>query len=655
MPIRVWYNSFYEARERRHRDFDASPVTVGRDPSNDLQLDHPMVPQFAATLVRNGVGWAIEAESFDWVEIDNRRLNKGETIPLDARQVVSIFPFAISFTLEGEDDAKALRWETLDGELATLLRQLHRQLLDVMGGKELDQKSLKDVSVMRQFEQDIEALAEALNLFTEPKRALLDHAAGQAVRNHILWLKSTRRSDKPSGATAWTESEQVAELVSTIPQREDELTRAATEISSSLSPGEEFERAFWPAWEQAMPRLRADLIRYLALKNIKKEIKDSVFGYGPLEDLLRTPSVTEIMVVDSTRIYVERDGRVEKSGRRFVSDEVTENVIKRIVERVNRRIDFSRPLVDARLRDGSRVNAVIPPIAVSGPCLTIRKFAARKLGVEDLIRTGALTDTVAQFLNAAVRVGANILVSGGTGTGKTTLLNCLSDYIPNEERIITIEDTAELRLKKDHVVSLEAKEENVEKTGAFTIRDLVKNALRMRPNRIIVGECRGAEALDMLQAMNTGHAGSMTTIHANNAEDAVARLEVLVALAANLPVESIRQQIVSAIDFIVQLQRDGARRVVTQVAEVVEIDSVTGRVRTKDIFAASRRMPKSVIAAAGAAGSSAPESSAASATAVLAPSPAETDEPLVLRPTGQLPTMMPKLITRGYLNLDAFY
>src|SRR5262249_1820379 len=281
----------------------------------------------------------------------------------------------------------------------------------------------------------------------------------------------------------------------------------------------------------------------------------------------------EIMVVDKDRIFVEKAGVLQNSGRRFISDEVTLAIIERIVARVGRRIDRSSPLVDARLADGSRVNAVIPPVAVSGPCLTVRKFPARKLTVADLVEKGSLSKSAAAFLRSAVLARKNILVSGGTGTGKTTLLNCLSDFIPDKERIVTVEDTAELQLQKEHVVRMETKLANVEGAGAYTIRDLVRNALRMRPDRIVVGECRGPEALDMLQAMNTGHDGSMTTIHANTAGDVILRLEVLVQMAAELSMASIHRQIGSAIDLVVQLARlrDG-RRVDSQITQFVDVD-----------------------------------------------------------------------------------
>ena len=366
------------------------------------------------------------------------------------------------------------------------------------------------------------------------------------------------------------------------------MIATAIKIDPDSTPAERIEKLdthFWQAWSAAAPRIHPQFVRYVALRNLKKEIKNIVFGYGPLEDLLRLPIVSEIMVVDREHIFVERNGVLQDSGRRFVSDEAIESIIQRIVSRVGRRIDKSQPLVDARLRDGSRVNAVISPIAVSGPCLTVRKFPANKLHIRDLIAKGSMSPTLAQFLRGIVLSHRNIIVSGGTGTGKTTLLNCLSDFIPDAERVVTVEDTAELRLSGDHVVRLETKDANVEGRGEYTIRDLVKNALRMRPDRIVVGECRGAEALDMLQAMNTGHDGSLTTVHANNARDAMLRLEVLVQTAADLPLDSIRRQIAAAVDVVVQLTRlrDG-RRCITQVAEILDVNPRTGQIETRELF-----------------------------------------------------------------------
>ncbi len=307
---------------------------------------------------------------------------------------------------------------------------------------------------------------------------------------------------------------------------------------------------------------------------IKQEILDEQLGLGPLEDLMRDPSVSEIMVNGPKQIYVERGGRLTLSDRTFSNDGHLRVVIERIVAPIGRRIDEASPMVDARLPDGSRVNAIIEPLALKGATLTIRRFGTKRLTIDDLVRFGSLPPQAVTFLRAIVEARLNVIVSGGTGTGKTTFLNILSNFIPSGERIVTIEDAAELSLDKEHVVSLESRPANMEGRGSITIRDLVKNSLRMRPDRIIVGECRGGEALDMLQAMNTGHDGSLTTLHANTPRDALARLETLVLMAGfELPIRAIREQIASAIDVIVQIERmrDGKRKV-TSITEVVGME-----------------------------------------------------------------------------------
>jgi len=319
-----------------------------------------------------------------------------------------------------------------------------------------------------------------------------------------------------------------------------------------------------------------------------REVHDDVLGLGPLEALLADKSVTEIMVNGPDKVYVERSGKLTLTPTRFKDEPHLRRVIERIVTRVGRRIDESSPLVDARLEDGSRVNAIIPPLAVSGSTLTIRKFSTDPLKVADLVKMQSLSPEMAELLEACVLGRLNIIVSGGTGTGKTTLLNVMSSYIPETERILTIEDAAELQLKQSHVVTLEARPPNLEGRGRITIRDLVINALRMRPDRIIVGEVRGGEALDMLQAMNTGHDGSLTTLHANSARDSLRRLETMVLMSGmDLPLRAIREQIAYAIDCIVHLERqaDGTRKVV----QVAEVQGMEGDViLLQDIFVFER-------------------------------------------------------------------
>jgi pilus assembly protein CpaF len=316
------------------------------------------------------------------------------------------------------------------------------------------------------------------------------------------------------------------------------------------------------------------------------EVQDDVIGHGPLQRLLDDPSITEIMVSGPGMVYVEQHGKLTRSPARFVSEEQLRMVIERIVSRVGRRIDESSPLVDARLPDGSRVNAVIPPIAFSGASLTIRKFSRDPFQIADLIGFGTLTPEMAELLRACVEARLNVIVSGGTGTGKTTLLNVLSSFIPEGERIVTIEDAVELQLQQEHVVRLEARPANIEGRGEITIRDLVRNSLRMRPDRIVVGEVRGGECLDMLQAMNTGHDGSLSTVHANSPRDAIARLETLVLMAGmDLPLRAVREQIASAVDVIVQLSRlrDGSRRI-TAVTEVQGMEGQTVTMQDAFVF-----------------------------------------------------------------------
>jgi len=355
---------------------------------------------------------------------------------------------------------------------------------------------------------------------------------------------------------------------------------------------------------------------------VQQEIADDILGYGPLEPFLRDDTVTEIMVNGARDVYVERDGQIEPADVSFTDDAHVLRIIDRIVSQVGRRVDEASPMVDARLPDGSRVNAIIPPLALRGPTLTIRKFSQDPYTLADLAAFGTLTPTAATFLGACVRGKVNLLISGGTGSGKTTLLNALSAFVPGNERIVTIEDAAELQLQQRHVVALESRPPNVEGEGEVRIRELVRNALRMRPDRIIVGEVRGAETLDMLQAMNTGHEGSLTTVHANTPRDAVHRLEMLVLMGGvELPVRAIREQIASAFDLIVHLVRlvDGSRRV----SRITEVSGLEGDVVTlQDLFVA--RSPEENVATV-------------RRYALLGP----------LRSTGLFPGFQPKLATSG--------
>lgn len=329
---------------------------------------------------------------------------------------------------------------------------------------------------------------------------------------------------------------------------------------------------------EALPLSRTDRERLVT------EVQHEAFGLGPLEFLMADPTISDILVNTYQSVYIERHGRLERTDLRFYDDNHLMQIIERIVSRVGRRIDESSPMVDARLPDGSRVNAIIPPLALDGPILSIRRFGTAPLMMTDLIRLSSVPELIADVLAACVRSRLNILVSGGTGAGKTTLLNCLSNYIPDTERIVTIEDSAELKLQQDHIVRLETRPPNIEGKGTVTQRDLVRNALRMRPDRIVLGEVRGGEALDMVQAMNTGHDGSISTIHANSSRDALSRLETMMLMAGlNLPERALREQISSAVNVIVHLARmtDGTRRV-TELSEITGMEGPT--ITTQMIF-----------------------------------------------------------------------
>jgi len=359
----------------------------------------------------------------------------------------------------------------------------------------------------------------------------------------------------------------------------EKLGAALFEVGST----EELTKRVRDAVAEELALVRTPLTRVERVR-IEQELADDILGYGPLEPFLRDDSITEIMVNGAQDVYIERDGKIQLANVAFIDNAHVLRIIDRIVSQVGRRIDEASPMVDARLPDGSRVNAIIPPLSLRGPTLTIRKFARDAYSLADLASFGSLTTQAATFLAASVRGKVNVLISGGTGAGKTTMLNALSAFVPNDERIVTIEDAAELQLQQRHVVSLEARPANIEGQGEIRIRELVRNALRMRPDRIIVGEVRGAETLDMLQAMNTGHEGSLTTIHANNPRDALQRLEMLVLTAGvDLPLRAIREQISSAFDMIIHLTRliDGTRRV----SRITEVAGMEGDVVTlQDLF-----------------------------------------------------------------------
>ncbi len=397
-------------------------------------------------------------------------------------------------------------------------------------------------------------------------------------------LTSRRETQEVQGSSSETERELKARLHGVVVQKllasKWDLSVPWQELSANQTLRDEIQRLCLAEFDE-----RNASLSDAAKRKLIGDLTDEILGLGPLEVLLADDGITEVMVNGSQQIYVEAKGKLKKTELSFASDLAVTQVIERIVGPLGRRIDESSPMVDARLPDGSRVNAIIPPLALDGPTLTIRKFARQAFTAEDLVAMGSMTQAMADFIRCCVLARKNIIISGGTGSGKTTLLNVLSGFIPSDDRIVTIEDAAELRLLQEHVCRLEAKPANIEGKGAITIRELLKNALRMRPDRIIVGECRSAEVIDMLQSMNTGHSGSLTTIHANSARDCISRLETMVLLGGvELPVRAIREQIASAIDLIIFQSRikDGTRKVVS-ICEVTGIED--GHVQLRDLFA----------------------------------------------------------------------
>jgi pilus assembly protein CpaF len=592
--MKVWFNKMHDSR-RSVVEVREGDVRIGRDPQNTIVLQSPLVSKNHA-IVRLVAGkLQLENIGLNGCLVGDLEVLGGETVEFSPGERVRIFPFTLTFEAEA---ATAISRGELEAHLRSIMAELelkiHKKLLERFDLYEIEANQVGDQDSILMLENNIEDVCRELGLFGASNNALLEEVTGLTLRDLLinqLIMESGKETQDQLSALTTNEFDIPATLVE---ERESELhnllhfARERLELTEAHDLSGKINRVeskFASVFPLVRPHLHTELRKYLILRTLKKDLKDTVFGFGPLQDLLRAPTISEIMVVRSDQIYVERAGMLELSGRRFISDKVTETIIERIVTQVGRRIDKSQPLVDARLPDGSRVNAIIPPLSIKGPCLTIRKFPAYRFTMDDLVEMGSVTSAAAMFLRACVIDKKNVLVSGGTGTGKTTMLNILSSFITSRERIITIEDTSELQLHQDHVVTLESKPANVEGAGEYSIRDLVKNALRMRPDRIIVGECRSGEALDMLQAMNTGHDGSMTTVHANNSDEVIKRLEVLVLMAVDLPVASIHRQIASAINLIVQITRKpGGRRVVTQISEVTGIDQDTHQLTTTDIF-----------------------------------------------------------------------
>jgi pilus assembly protein CpaF len=567
------YASIFESQPRIVKI--GSRLRIGSRKDNTIVINGPYIDPIAVEIHRTDAGWEITAAGGNGCEVDGQFIHCGESTQRHRPPVIKIFPYSFHF------DSSFQTEKTQPDHQASLMaqevvRSTHIELLghlDLESDTSQEPKTLDD---LLQVERLIEAVAKKLGVVSGAYKGTQVHLAGECIRDELL-----NKVIVGGGSNSAIRGEKISfwmQLATSLPEREDEVTKIVSYFYRTLFSSRDadvlerikiIEDKYWGLWHVQNQRILDDTRLYLTLRQVKKQVKDILYGFGPLEDLLRMPTVTEIMVNCIDEIFIEKDGILQNSGRQFLSEDITTAIIDRIVATVGRRVDTAQPMVDARLRDGSRVNAVIRPLATKGPSLTIRKFSRREFSLDRLVKGKSLSESAAEFLKAAVKARKSILVSGGTGSGKTTLLNCLGLEIPPTERIVTVEDTRELQLNHPNVVNLEARDSNTEGIGKVAIADLVRNSLRMRPNRIVVGECRGAEALDMLQAMNTGHDGSMTTIHANSAYDALNRLEVLVR-ESGLPSDAIRKQIGSAFDVIVQLARvPSGERMVTEIAEVI--------------------------------------------------------------------------------------
>ena len=538
------------------RQLDVSDECIaGSKPSNEIWLDNWRVSKEHARLVNTPCGVLVEDMGmFAGVAVNGVRITQ-QYGPLKKNDIVGIGPFKLYVTdmLQAPPQVQAASPHSRSSTAATR---------NLQAGQEIETSRLAAEHMQK-------SMWEA-----QQKQAMLDEAGPDTLASTEFPLIVVPLANQRELEFEWR-SRLHTILLETMDLRRHDVSKM-----SDAQLRVETRRIILDILHEQDTNIPAGLER----ECLAKQVLDEAVGLGPLEELLEDSSVTEIMVNQFDRIYVERKGRLEKHPLTFTSERAVLGVIERIVAPLGRRIDESSPMVDARLKDGSRVHAIIPPLALKGPALTIRKFAKYKMTAKNLVELGAVSSEMALFLEICVMARKNIVVSGGTSSGKTTLLNILSDFIPTGERIITVEDAAELQLHHEHWISLESRPANVEGKGAISIRDLVRNTLRMRPDRIVIGECRGGEALDMLQAMNTGHDGSLTTLHSNSPRDALARLETMVLMAGmDLPLSAIRDQVASAIHLIVQQTRFACgTRVVTSITEVTGMES--GKMQLQELF-----------------------------------------------------------------------
>ncbi|WP_432797006.1 ATPase, T2SS/T4P/T4SS family [Poriferisphaera sp. WC338] len=577
----------HSTNSRTAFETDSETITIGRNDQCTLSLKSPFVAKTHACIRLKGNQLFVESLSHAGTRVQNREIDKGKPTRIDFGDEIQIGQFSIAPVGQKQTTEAEQKNEERHQELMAFEQQIHAQVLDRMNLRVTGHINKSDSHYTQQIIQHLYDLLQN-NIASLPDD-LIQHTChihlarlvtAEVVRQcqgHI----QTEYKNLDQSRLDQTKENAIHDLIASIVDMMP-LLFDPTSVTDDLAVADE---AYDDLFAQHYPSISQSLRQYIVQRTVAKDILDILFGLGPLQDLLEMPSVSEIMVVGKNQIYIEKNGVIQPTTRNFFSDEILLSIIERILAPVGRRVDTSVPLVDARLPDGSRVNVVINPLSLVGPCVTIRKFGWVPFTMDDLIDRHTISEQCASFLQSCIIGRKNIIISGGTASGKTTLLNVLATYARPSERIITIEESAELRLPQPHVVSLEGRPANVEGHGAFTIRELVRNALRMRPDRIIVGEVRGAEALDMLQAMNTGHDGSLSTLHANTPLDSCKRLETLVLMGIDMPIRAIREQIVSAVDLVVQVARfaDGSRRI-THISEMAGIDRETGEILMEDVF-----------------------------------------------------------------------
>lgn len=596
------------------------PITIGREGDCTVRLPSPFVSERHATVHPNvgaSKGWALTPHGLNGTRINHRLVREEETHPLKTGDIIEVPGFMLRLVDPLSQNQGHRHRLEMNRRYSEETAALHRRLLEEVDLRTLTTQGVSE-GIRKQRIQEVlnRLLQEGAEIASDLETFILQESFRGAVLDKLF------EPERPLNWHPSAHERAFGELVGTLARRLGALDGRLSVRHRAEDIGEGFQ----PMFDSMLSNISQPVRRFAIRRALRKDLENLIFHLGPIEDLLRLPDLNEIMVIGNHRIFIETKGQLQETGRAFPRQDDLEVVIGRIVNPVGRFVNRSHPIVDARLKDGSRVNIVVPPVSIRGPAITIRKFRQDPFTFEELVRSGTLGWHAAKFLRGAVVAKKNMIISGGTSSGKTTLLNCLCRQISSDERVVVIEDAVELQLSQPNQVVLEAKKANIEGEGEVPIRELMRAALRMRPDRIIVGECRGQEALDMLQAMNTGHEGSLTTAHANSPSDLISRLEVMVLEAGeNLPLPAIHRQIASALHLVVQIQRQSDRqRRVTHISEVVAYDVDEERVIVEDIFRLEQSMQCQ-------------------------------DEPPQLAFTGYLPTFIDELLARGETRLEDLF